>query len=343
MKNRYKNLIIGYFVLVIILSGCANQVTPLQPTQTVPPPTRIPTQLPPTEAPTITPPIQTPTLPPVCQSLETQVANSGLPADEVVSGMVERLNVGDVTGAIAYFSEDIHGYIIGFPPEVYEENLGKEAFCRTWVNYVNDNLEWEMSVVTSTNTESGTTIAADSRIWLDSYRQMNAFPIEFYDYFHVKDGRIVEYSRKLKPESLAKLREALPNDYFLRSKPGPGISSTTPGSEFNIVFSDLSCTYDGPAVWKSGFLNVGVEVKDDHEYALVFVYLKKDNDIFDIAVSGNVHTLPEARKSQYEFFPGDSTTIQHLVGGDRMFLLCFTKKATEGPVGMFGPFEVRKE
>jgi len=155
---------------------------------------------------------------------------------------------------------------------------------------------------------------------------MNASPIEFHDYLHVKDGRIIEYSRKLKPESLTMLREILPDDYFLRTEPGPGISSINPGAEFDITFSDLSCTYNGPAFWKSGFLNVNVEVKDDHEYALVFVYIKKVYDIFDIAVSGNVHTLPEARKSQYEFVPGDRMTIQHLVGGDRMFLLCFTKK-----------------
>jgi len=161
---------------------------------------------------------------------------SDLSAEDVVSGMVEQLNAGDVPRAMAYFAEDIHGYIIGFPPVVYEENLGKEAFCRTWVNYVNDNLEWEISVVTSTKTESGTTIAADSKRWLNSYRQMNASPIEFHDYFHVKDGRIVEYSRKLKPESLTKLRETLPDDYFLRTEPGPGISSIIPGAEFDITF-----------------------------------------------------------------------------------------------------------
>jgi hypothetical protein len=46
----------------------------------------------------------------------------------------------------------------------------------------------------------------------------------------------------------------------------------------------------------------------------------------------------------YQFAPKENTTIQHLVGGDRMFLVCISaEKATHGFVGMFGPFEVRAD
>jgi len=284
--------------------------------------------------------VPTPTLPAVCQSLELQETPSDLSGEEVISNMVERLNAGDVVGAMAYFAEDAHIYIMAIPPVVYEENFGKEAICRTWANYVSDNLKLEFTNTTLNNTESGEFITAKSAVWLDSYLQFGAASIELNENILVKDGKIVEYSRWLSKESLAQLRTVLPNDYFLRPEPVPGISSTTSGSEFDVIFSDISCEYNGPAVWESGFLDINVEVKDDHEYALVFVYLQEGTDIFDIAVASNVHDLVGARKTQYEFSPGESATVQHLVGGNRMFLLCYTNKATDGPVGMFGPFKV---
>jgi len=152
-----KNLAIGYLVLAIGLVSCTTQTTHLPPLQSVIPnqPTNSPTLNPPTLTPTSFPPTLTPTLPPICQSPGTQDSMSDLSAEDVVSGMVERLNAGDVSRAMAYFEEDIHGYIIGFPPVVYEEYVRKDAICRTWDKYVNDNLEWEMNVITSTNTESG--------------------------------------------------------------------------------------------------------------------------------------------------------------------------------------------
>lgn len=344
MKNQPNRLIVVFIVSIMGLSSCAAPATPSLPTQNVsltaantptsPPPTKIAAPLPPTP---------TPTLPPVCQSLEAQEISIDISGQEVVTGMVERLNAGDVTSAMAYFAEDAHVYIMSIPPVVYEENFGREAICRTWANYVNDNLEWKLADITLTNIESGEFITAKSMVWLDSYLQFSAAPIELNENILVKDGRIIEYSRWLTKESLAQLRTVLPNDYFLRPEPSPAISSTTPGSEFGVIFSDNSCVYNGPAIWKAGFLDIDVEVKDDYKYALVFVYLQEGTDIFDIAVANNVFDLAGARKTEYDFAPKENTTIQHLVGGTRMFLLCYSEKATDGPVGMFGPFEVRSD
>ena len=327
MKNKLHNLIIASIVLLLGLSSCAAPTTSFLPTQTAPPPS----------------PVPTPTLPAVCQSLKSLETPSDLSGEEVITKMVERLNAGDVTGAMAYFAEDAHFYIRSLPPVAYEENFGNEAICQTWAKYVNDKLEWNITIKTLDNIESGELITAQSTIWLDSYLQLGTEPIELKESILVKDGKIVEYSRWLTKESLAQLRTVLPSSYFLRPEPAPGISSTTPGSEFDITFSDKSCVYNGPAIWEAGFLDINVEVKDDaHKYALVFVYLQEGTDIFDITVSSNVHDQPGARKTQYEFAPKENTTFQHLVGGDRMFLVCYSaEKATHGPAGMFGPFKVR--
>ena len=341
MKNQRNRLIMVFIISVIGLSSCATPTISFPPTQTSPSPkTNSPGSLTLTITATLLPPTHTPTLPPVCQSLEAQEISPDISGQEVVTGMVERLNNGDVVGAMAYFAEDAHVYIMSIPPVVYEENFGKEAICRTWANYVNDNLEWELADMTLTNIESGEFITAKSTIRLDSYLQLGAAPIELNENILVKNGRIIEYSRWLEKESLAQLRTVLPNDYFLRPEPAPGISSTTSGSEFDVIFLDNSCVYNGPAIWKAGFLDINVEVIDDYKYALVFVYLQEGTDIFDIAVANNVFDLAGARKSEYDFAPKENTIIQHLVGGNRMFLLCYSEKATDGPVGMFGPFEV---
>jgi hypothetical protein len=325
-----KNLMIVFFVLVIGLSSCA---TPLPSTQTatLPQPTNTPTPLPPT---------QTPTLPPVCQSLESKETPSELSGKEVVSEMIEKLHVGDVTGAMSYFADDARVYIIGVPPVGFEEIRGKEAICRLWVDYVSDNLEWEITILSAYNSPNGVFITSKSKIWLDFYRQVGAAPNEFFDNIVVKDGKIIEYSSILKEESLAKLRSVF-TDVFPSPEPATDTSSVIPGSEFSIIFSDFACTYEGPAAWKSGTLNINGEVKDDQVYALVFVHVDEGKDFFDLAVASGGHVPYWAKYTLFDFGPAESNTVQHAVGGNLMYLMCFAEKMTTTPIGLFGPFEIR--
>jgi ketosteroid isomerase-like protein len=328
-----KNPLIVIFIFVIGLSGCATPVTPLPSTQTATLPT-------PTHTPTPIPPTQTPTLPPVCQSLKSQETPSDLSGREVVSEMVERLNAGDVIGAMSYFAEDARVYIIGVPPTGFEEIRGAEAICRIWANYVSDNLEWEITILSAHNSPDGVFITSKSKISLDYYRQYDAVPNEFFDNIVVEDGKIIEYSLTLKEESLAKLRSAL-SDVFQPSEFATDPSSATPGSEFNITFSDFTCTYDGPAVWKSGVLDINGEVKDDQVYALIFVHVDEGKDFFDLAVASGGHVPYWARFTAFDFGPGEMKTVQHTVGGTRMYLMCLEEKMTSTPIGLFGPFEVK--
>ena len=152
MKIQPNYLVIVFTVSILGLSSCATPESPLQPTRNVSlPAANTPTLLPATKTATPLLPTPTPTLPPICQSLEAPEISTDISGQEVVAGMVERLNAGDVTGAMAYFAEDAHIYIMAIPPVVYEENFGKEAICRTWANYVSDNLEWKIADITLNN------------------------------------------------------------------------------------------------------------------------------------------------------------------------------------------------
>ncbi len=327
-----KNMMIVIVFLVIVLSGCATSVTPIPVTQTItiPPPTNTPTALPPTS---------TPTLPPECQTLEDREISPDISSREFVSEMVAHLNAGDVAGATAFFAEDAQLYILGLPPVGYEALHGKEAICRVWANYVSDNLEWELTIISANNSQNGTLITAKSKIWLDYYRQMNVAPNEFSNNIVIEDGKIIEYSLILKENSLTKLRSALA-DTFLSTGSMPDIDSA-PASEISLTFSDLSCNYVGPTVWKSGSLDVNGEVKDDQVYTLIFVHVDEGKDHFDLAIASGGHVPYWARYTAFDFGPGETKTVQHTVGGTRMYLMCFADKMSTTPIGLFGPFEVK--
>jgi hypothetical protein len=322
----------AFTMTILLLSGCAASATtstsiPLPPSQTATPP--LPTQPPSTP---------TATLPPVCQSLESQETSSDLSGREVVSAMVERLNDSDVPGAMAYFAEDARAYIIGLPPIGFESFRGKEAICRTWAEDVSDNFEWELTILSALNSSNGTLIFAKSKTWLDFYRQLEVAPNEFYDSFIVEDGKITEYAATLKPESLAQLRSVL------SPEPTPDTSSETPGLEFSVMFSDLTCTYEGPAVLKSGKVDVKGEVNDQemsYGYALMIVTIDESRDFFDLAVVSGGDAPYWVRYTPYDFGPGERKTYEYTAGGMPLYLMCFAEKPTTNPIGLFGPIEVR--
>ena len=179
-------LMVKFVFLVIGLGSCATPPTPLPPT--------------------LIPPTLTPTLPPVCQSLESQEVPSNLSEREVVSEMIAQMNAGDVAGAMAYFAEDARVYIIGVPPIGFEENRGKEAICRTLADFVNDNLEWEITILSAFNSPKGVLITSKSNIWLDFYRQLDVAPNKFFENIFIEDGKISEYSLTLNEEFFSQVK-----------------------------------------------------------------------------------------------------------------------------------------
>ena len=328
-----KYQMIGFIVLMIILSGCATPTTPLPHLQTA-------TQIPATRTPTLLPPTPTPTLPPVCQSLSEGNTPVDLTAKEIVSEMISRLNAGDVNGAMALLSTDARFYRIGVPPSGFETFHGTEAICRMLANLVSDGLEWELTILSAHNSENGVFITSKSKISTDYYNKISEEPNEFSNNIVVKDGQIVEFSSTLKEGSLKKLRGGLAEISPLE-EPVPPSTSTSPGSEFSITFSDFTCTYEGPAVWKSGELNIHGVVKDQQSYSLFFVHVDESKDYFDLAIVSGGHAPYWARYTGFDFGAGENKTVQHSVDGQRMYLLCFVEKVTTTPIGIFGPYQIQ--
>ena len=127
----------------------------------------------------------------------------------------------------------------------------------------------------------------------------------------------------------------------MRSEFAADTSSTTPGTEFNIVFSDNTCSYDGSVIWKSGSIDINGEVKDDQEYSLLFISVDEGKDFFDLAIVSGGHKPYWARYTAFDFGPEEYKTVQHTVGGERMYLMCVVEKGTTIPIGLFGPFETK--
>jgi hypothetical protein len=54
------------------------------------------------------------------------VNSEGREEMKIALAMVERVNAGDAEGSLAYFADDVTGYIVGLPPTGMEVYRGKE-------------------------------------------------------------------------------------------------------------------------------------------------------------------------------------------------------------------------
>jgi hypothetical protein len=349
MNSHLGKSLIVFLVMVLGLTGCGNQAAPPQPMEaaaplsptntTVPPtPTDEPT-LPPTS--TSVPPLPTATqaLPPVCLSIEPQETSSELKPKEVVSEMVAALNTGDVATAMSFFAEDAKGYVFGLPPNPFQSMNGREEVCRLLAGYANNNVEWELTNLFSINAFGGADVSAKSNIGLDEYRQLGIASIQFLDKFLVREGKITEYEAWLAEGSLDQLREVLPEIAFTN----PDTSSEMPGSEITIVFSNHSCTYEGPSAWQSGYIDFTINVLDhkDVQNALLSINVDEGYDVFDLAVALIGETpmwVHYSRIFDHDYY--DTSTNQYLISeGGKRHLVCLG--GDRGwVIGIFGPFEV---
>lgn len=331
MNTHIRKFLIVFLVLVIGVIGCTPLTTPLSPTSTSTPPT----------------PTSTPPLPPVCQSLATQDPSPELNPKDVVSGMVLALNGGDVATAMSYFAENARVFVFGVPPNSFQFMLGKEEICRFLVGYTNNNVEWELTNLFSINAFGGSDVISNSNIGFDDYRELGIASLQFNEKFLVHDGKITNYEAWLEKSSLAQLREVLPEITFTN----PGTSSEIPGSEVTMIFSNHTCTYEGPAAWQSGYIDFTIKVLDhkDVKNALLIINLDDGFDGLDLAVSLIGETPPWLKRSLiFDSDYYDTSTKHKLVsaeqlsdsteGGER-YLVCVG--GDRGwVIGLFGPFEV---
>lgn len=327
MNRRAYLRLLACAILLFILAACGQPTVP-------PTATSVPTE---TTVPTAT------LLPPICQSLQAEETPAGLTGAQIVEEMVAKLNAGDVVGAMALFSEDARAYHIGIFPAPVEVAHGRAEICGLMAEQISDHLKWNL-VVTSeysgvTTAVNVTVIRADSEIWLDSYQQAGMESNRFFDTFRVIDGKIVDYVAILSEESLTNWRP------FITAAQSAELSNPaeeTAGSDFNVIFSDFECTYEGPPAWKNGMANFGIEIKDhkEYKYGYVIINLEKGYDIFDLAVATEGGKPSWVRYgSIFDLEYSENATTTYLVGGITKYLMCYSNKE-EHIIGLLGPFPV---
>lgn len=328
-------------IILFFLTACGQASDPSPPT-IAPTETAVPTftPVPPTSTPT-----PTPTLPPICQSLQAEETPASLTGAQVVEEMVAKLTAGDVAGAMAYFSEDALAYFIGIPPAGFEAVHGKAAICGVMAKHVSDNLKWNLTITsefkgltTATNQYS---VKAQSEIWLDSYQQAGVISSQFNDTFHVIDGKITDYAAILTEDSLAEWRPFI-KEFQAQQESLRAHSPEAAGSDFNVVFSDFECTFEGPSVWKYGKANFGIEVKDhsDYQHGYVIINLDQGYDYFDLAVATDSGKPSWVRYADiFDLRQREKETTTYTVAGINKYLMCFSNKE-EHIIGLLGPFPV---
>ena len=335
MNRRAQLHLLACSILLFILAACGQPAAPVTATS-IPTETTVPTATP-------VPPTPTPTLPPICLSMDLEEISPEKTGKEVVEAMVEELNAGDLLGALAYFDEDARAYYIGVPPAPVEVAHGRAGICGVLAKHISDQLKWNL-VVTSdlsgvTTAVNETVIRADSEIWLDSYQQAGMESNRFFDTFRVIDGKIVDYVAILSEESLTKWRP------FIAAAQSADTAKRTEGaagSDFNVIFSDFECIYEGPPAWKYGKANFGIEIKDhkENKYGYVIINLEKGYDIFDLAVATYGGKPSWVRYgSIFDLEYSENATTTYLVAGITKYLMCFSNKE-EHIIGLLGPFPV---
>jgi len=110
-----------------------------------------------------------------------------------------------------------------------------------------------------------------------------------------------------------------------------------------MVYSNHSCTYEGPSVWQSGYIDFTIKVLDhkDVKTALLSINVNEGYDVFDLAValSGESPSwVNYTRLFGHDYY--DTSTNQYLVSeGGKRHLVCLG--GDRGwVIGIFGPFEV---
>jgi len=320
MKTQLKPLSVTLLVLVLGITGCIAPATQPPPTQApVPEATATAPQPPPTEA-------------PVTQATPT----ANLPSATVM-GMTERLNAGDLEGAMAYWADDAVVYFFGLPPTGTEIYKGKEQFRPVFEENVASHLQWEVDIRSITGDE----VNAQAKTWHDFTRQLGVAPLEATEVYVIHDGKIVTYAWTLTEESLARLKPALAE--VMPPEPPAAPPSENPVSELTVTISEGACIYDGPMTLQAGEIKVTMDVKDQDKtlYALTFFTLDPDKDVLDLMASTPGADPPPWSDmiSIHTLGAGKSATFNFTVEEGPVYGVCWSQPP-DLPIGALGPFTV---
>jgi len=296
-------------VLTLVLSGCAGQAFP-------PTPTPVPT---PTTAPTLEPTKGPPS-----------------PAD-VVMGVVERAQAGDVDGVMAYFAPDARLYLAGLPPTGIELSQGTEQIRAFWEDNFSNHFQWEVEITRV----SGSQVIARVKTWHDFTRQLGVAPLEWLDVYKVKDGKITTYSGTITQESLGRLMPALAE--VMPPEPPAEPASETPVSQLTVTFADGTCSYNGPLALQAGEIQVTFDVHDQsmNVFGLTFFTLAPDKSMLDLMAATILSAPPDWANmfSLHELGHIKSESYRIMVEEGPVYAVCWGQPP-DIAIGNVGPFTV---
>jgi limonene-1,2-epoxide hydrolase len=303
MKTITSRVTIILVILVLVITGCSGQTVQPAPTPTSPP--------------AIEPTQQT--------------------ASEIIEAMVDRMNAGDVEGSLAYFADDAMAYIIGLPPTGMEVYAGREQIRTLWQDSVANHFHWEVKVTGA----AGNIVNVKAKTWHDFTRQLEVAPLEYYDVYAVKDGKITTYATTITADALAKFMpafaEAVPDEE-------PAAPSTNQSvSEIMVTIAGGTCTIDNPAPLRAGEIKVTLNIKDQSKdlYALTMFNLDADKDFLDLMASttgmppswADILLIVEQK-------PVTIDTYAFTIENGPLYMICWSKPP-DLPIGNAGPIEVK--
>jgi hypothetical protein len=257
---------------------------------------------------------------------------------QVIQEMAALMNAGDVEGSMAYFADDAIVYIIGLPPTGMEVYAGKEQIRSLWKDNVDNHFQWDMNIKST----DGDIVYVNAKTWHDFTRQLKVAPLEYFDIYEVKEGRITTYATTITSDALARFKPAFAEVMSMAEPVAP--STEQPVSELTVTIENGTCEINNPGPLQAGEIKVDWKVKDQNKnrYALTIFTLNADKDLLDLMAS-TIEPDPPSWSDMLLIVdqgPDMSGTYTFKVDKGPIYVICWSKPP-DLPIGNAGPIDVK--
>lgn len=264
-------------------------------------------------------------------------ATTSIPISAAVMGYAERLNAGDLEGALAYFDDDAMFYVLGLPPGGFEMLSGKEQIRTMLEENITSHFKMEVEVLRVVDD----VVTARTTTWHDFTREIGVAPVEATEVYVIEDGKIATEAWHVSEESLAKFKAALAEVLPAEAEPAP--SPESPVSEMMVTFAGGTCTYDGPLALQAGEIAVTMDVRDQdrEKYGLAFFNPAPGKDMADLMAATIQPEPPDwaGLLSLHSTLPGENNRYSLKIESGPVYLVCLSKPPHLA-IGAIGPYAV---
>lgn len=263
---------------------------------------------------------------------------SSVPISAVVMGYAERLNAGDLQGALAYLDDGALFYILGLPPTGTAILSGKEQI-RTWLE---DNIANHFRMEVEVLSVIDEVIVTRTTTWHDYTREIGVAPVEANEVYVIEDGKITTEAWHISEASLAKLKAGLAKDGPVDAEAPP--AAGMPVIALTVIFESGTCRYGGLKALQAGKIAVTMDVHDREKakYGLTFFNLEPGKGPDDLMASTILESPPSWANMitfPYEALPGERNDFSIKIDRGPVYLVCWSKPP-DLAIGLIGPFEV---